>query len=184
VRRLGRYLNPTAWAVLDPDGETVLEGLASVEAASDLDYVAEQAGTYVLAMASSSNACSATIDNRYWALVGDAPHFLGSTPWMYFYVLDGVDAAMVSLRTDAPGETGKLTVRDPLGEVVFAEETGAARDRVTAQLPVTAGNAGKIWSLRMTGASTGVCEDLTLTLGEGTGRALSPDPSRLLMEVE
>jgi len=170
--------------VLDPDGETVAAGAASVEAVSDLDYVAEQAGTYVLAMATSSNTCSASIDNRYWSVVGDVPHFLGATPWMYFYVLDGVDAAMVSLRTDAPGETGTLIIRDPDGVEVFKEETGAATDRVTAQLPVTAENAGKVWSLRMTAASAGVCEDLTLTLGEGVAEALAADAARLVVEVE
>ncbi len=184
VRRLGRYLNPTAWAVLDPVGKTVHEGSASVEEDSAIDYVAEQDGTHVLVTNSSSNACAVRIDNQHAALVGRTPHFLGATPWLYFYVLDGVETASISLRTDAPGETAKLTVRDPDGTVVFEEETGANRDTVAANLPLTAANVGKIWSFRVTGASTGVCEDVMFSLGAGTASTLATHPSRLVVESE
>jgi PHD/YefM family antitoxin component YafN of YafNO toxin-antitoxin module len=182
VRRLGRYLNPTAWAILDPAGKTVLEGSASVEENAAIDFVAEQDGTHVLVMNSSSNACAARINNQHVALVGRTPHFLGVTPWLYFYVLDGVEMASISLRTDAPGETGRLTVRDPDGTIVTEEETGADRDTVQVKLPLTADNVGKVWSFRITGASTGVCEDLWFTLGAGTAPTLATDPSRVIVE--
>lgn len=184
VRRLGRYLNPTAWAILDPAGKTVLEGSASVEEDSAIEYVAEQDGTHVLVMNSSSNACAAKVDNQYAALVGRVTHFLGPTPWLYFYVLDGVETASISLRTDAPGETAKLTVLDPDGTVVFEEETGANRDTVTANLPLSPEHVGKVWSFRVTGASTGVCEDVMFSLGAGTASSLATHPSRLIVESE
>lgn len=182
VRRLGRYLNPTAWALLGPDGKKVAEGSASVEETSHLGYVAEQDGTHVLVMNSSSNACAAKVDNQYAALVGRVTHFLGPTPWLYFYVLDGVETASISLRSDALGETGKLTVRDPEGTVITEEETGAERDTVQVALPLTADNVGKVWSFRISGASTGVCEDLWFTLGAGTAPTLATDPSRVIVE--
>jgi hypothetical protein len=184
VRRLGRYLSPTAWVLLDPDGETVLEGAASVEEASALDYAAEQDGVHVLAMNSGSNACYATIDNQYVSLVGRNPHFLGATPWLYFHVPGGVEAAWLSLRTDAPGETGKLTVRGPEGEVVAEAETGEEQSKATINLPVTQQNIGKAWSFRITAASKGTCEDLMLSLGSGTGSTLATHPSRSLVGDE
>jgi hypothetical protein len=162
----------------------VLEGAASGEEASVLDYVAQQAGVYVLVMNSGSNACYPTIDNQYVSLVGRNPHFLGATPWLYFHVPAGVEAAWVSLRTDAPGETGKLIVRDPAGEIVAEVETGEEQSRAVINLPLTEQNTGKTWSFRITAASKGTCEDLMFSLGAGTGSTLATDPSRLLVEAE
>lgn len=184
VRRLGRYLSQTAWVLLDPDGETVREGAASVEEAAALDYTAEQDGVHVLVMNSGSNACYATIDNQYVSLVGRNPHFLGATPWLYFHVPAGVEAAWLSLRTDAPGETGTLIVRGPDGKAVAEGETGEEQSKVTVDLPLDEHNTGKTWSFRITAASKGTCEDLMFSLGAGTGSTLATDPSRLLVEAE
>ena len=183
VRRLGRYLAPTVWVLLDPAGKKVAEGVASIEEEAAVEYAGEQEGVHVLVTNSGSNACRARLDHQYVCLVGRNPHFLGATPWFYFYVLPGVEQASLSLRTDAPGETGKLIVRDPAGNVVAEAETGAEQSKVTIDLPVTAETTGKVWSARITKASKGTCEDLMFSLGPGVAPCIATEPARLMVPV-
>jgi len=184
VRRLGRYLNATSWAVIDAQGKPVLEGVASVGEASSVDYVAPAAGTYAIATNSGANACRVKAENAHCCLVGTDVHFLGATPWWYFALTPDAERVGLSLRTDAPGETGRLVIKNPAGDVVFDEETGPRKSKVTFDAAVPPALRGTLWSAQVTRASTGACEDLMLRLGAGVVPCLATHPARLLLPVE
>lgn len=184
VRRLGRYLGPTAWTLLSPDGSRLAEGEASVEEASQVTCEAPEAGLYLLLTASAPNACQVTAANQYTVLVGPELHFLGATSRLHFLCAPDTAALRLTLKTDAPGETGKLSVYDPEGQLVAEGETGPERPSVSLVVPVPEPLRGKTWSLSLGRASQGTCEDLTLTMAEGTLPLLATDPSRLLVAGE
>ena len=73
-----------------------------------------------------------------------------------------------------------MTVFDPNGQQVARGDTVASKT-YKAKVSVPAELAAKPWSLRLTRASKGAMEDLSLTLGPGCARFLATHPSRLLV---
>lgn len=180
VQRLGRYTYPTAWALLGPGAKVLQQGEATLEEAATLKLAEAPAGTYTLVVDSSSNACRVTSTCRGLALAGQQFDLLGGQPTQWVYVLPGTKTFSLRLETSAPGETGKLVVLDPAGTKVAEGETtqtGLTELKVT----VPEGRAGKLWQVCLQAASSGVLEDLKLTLGEGLAPFLGVEPGRMVI---
>jgi len=179
LRRLGRYTHPVSWIVLDEAGKPVARGEANMEANGTLDAPDATPGVYTLVAESRSNASRIVSPLPGMAFAGPDYSFLGGQPPLYFHVPAGLTSFTIRLETDAPGETGKLQVLDPDGQVAGEADT-IQTGQAAVTVPVPAGMAGKVWSLKLGAAATGVCEDLRLYLDEKLPRFLSTDPGRVL----
>ena len=80
LRRLGRYIDPVGYVVLDADGNTVAQGEAKLEGDGHLDLPAADPGVYTLVAESGSNAASVVSPLRGTALCGHDIPFLGPQP--------------------------------------------------------------------------------------------------------
>jgi len=180
LRRLGRYTHPVAWLVMDAAGKTVAQGEANLETSGKLDLPDAAPGVYTLIAESGSNASRVVSPVRGMAFAGPEYAFLGGQPPLYFLVPEGLASFTIRLETDAPGETGKLQVLDPDGTVAGEGDT-IQTGQVAVTVAVPEGMRGKVWSLKLGGAATGVCEDLRLFLDEKLPPLLSTEPGRALV---
>ncbi|MBU0608148.1 MAG: DUF4838 domain-containing protein, partial [Armatimonadetes bacterium] len=175
LRRLGRYTHPVAWLVMDAAGNTVAQGEANLETTGTMDLPEAQPGVYTLIAESGSNASRVVSPLKGMAFAGPDFSFLGGQPPLYFLVPEDLAGFTIRLETDAPGETGKLQVLDPDGKVAGEGDT-IANGQTAVTVAVPDGMRGKVWSLKLGGAATGVCEDLRLFLDEKLPRLLATDP--------
>lgn len=183
LRRLGRYTNPVSWVVLDEAGKTVAAGEATLEENGTVDLPEAAPGTYTLVADAGSNALRVTSPLTGLALVArEALPLLGSQPPLYFLVPAGTTSFTVRLESDAPGETGRLQVYDPEGQVV-AEGDTVATGLAQLDVRVAPNLAGKAWSVKAGPAGKGVCEDLRLTLSAPLPPFLAVAPERVLIKA-
>lgn len=180
LRRLGRYTNPVAWVVLDEAGKTVAQGQATLEEDGRLEVADAAPGAYTLIADASSNAANIVSPLRGLSLAGNAFSFLGAQPRLYFQVPTGLAGFTLRLETDAPGETGRLRIFDPAGQLAGEGDT-VRNGQAAVIVTVPAGADDKIWSLTLGAAASGLCEDLRVYLDPALPAFLAVDPARLLV---
>ena len=180
LRRLGRYFSAAGWILRDPDGKEVKSGTAYMGEPGTLDVAAEKDGTYVLFVNSGRNAADVRIENRYHAIWGATPHFLGKSGRLYFHVPKGTTEIRLRLETGSPGETGTMTIYTPDGAAAATGDT-TKRAVYAPVVPVPAGQDGRAWSFEITAAPTGVCEDNMVTIDPRLPPFLSPSPKMLVV---
>ncbi|HUS79654.1 MAG TPA: DUF4838 domain-containing protein [Armatimonadota bacterium] len=179
-RRIGSRMNLANCVLLGPDGEVA--GQAEVDVTEDgvISVERAQAGVYNLVISAGSNAVRVTCDADHFALLGPEISFLSATPRYWFTPAAGAASVRLQLETASPGETATLILYDPAGNEVARGDT-MTRSSFAAQAQIPEAMRGRPWSLQITKAAEGVCEDNILTLGPEIVPLLATDPSRLMV---
>lgn len=177
--QLGSYYDPLTYELYGPSGGILARGAVGIGQTRDVQVAAEQTGICNLLVGAGSNCALVTAQNRYAVLRGRTLHFFGKVPRLFFFVPEGVNAFVILMRTESPGETGKLQIYNPEGRMVFVGDTTTTS---VVRAPVNVGgDAAKAWSLEVAPASSGVCDDIFITLPSEIPPYLATAPERLLI---
>ncbi len=94
----------------------------------------------------------------------------------YYYVPSGVESWTLKLATQAPGETARVTLTAPDGQLAATLETGAK----TSETATLRGQSG-FWKVTVNQAATGSLDDVWLSFDEKLPQWVSLDPATPLM---
>ncbi len=176
-RRIGSYFDSIAYGVFGPDGREMARGEVEIFDAAKVAVKAEKAGVHALVVDSGSNVALVRIENGTAVLKGTLFHFLGAARKpLYFFVPKGLGEFQMMLEGEGV-ETGALDIVDPDGKTAATGST-VPKGHVQLKVPVPDAAAGRIWSVVLKPAETGVTEDLKLSLDANLPPYLSPSPRR------
>jgi len=179
VRRLARYMSRCAYILLGPDGRRIAHGHTPLDEPAEVRQPAGKAGLYTLVLDTGQNAARFHAENRHVCLLGPRMHLLGAQPRAYLLPMPGAKRIRLALESPSPGETARITLRDPDGnEAARADTVASERVEVTAE--VSQANRDRPWSIDLGKADTGSCEDMTLEIVAGAVPLLATHPARLL----
>ncbi len=183
--KLGNYQDEGAYALLARARKVVKSGELSLQRATEVALEPKQAGLYELLVLGRSNPFYAAIDARHAVLEVPAKglHLLAKCTRMYFWVPAGVSSFEMKVSGTGAGETAKLTVYRPTGEVAGEADTEGGPK---AELRLTAApeEQSAVWSLVVEKGKEGIFEDATLHVDPKIPPYLSDRPGALLVPEE
>ncbi|MBC7287984.1 MAG: hypothetical protein H5T86_08055, partial [Armatimonadetes bacterium] len=179
-RQVGRYTSPLEMMFSD-QGKPVARATAEVGQVSELSFRAPRAGTLGIEANAGSNSYSVVAGPRHLAVEATEAcpvHLIGPAE-VYFFVPPGAQRFAAVARGQGEGETAKISVVSPTGEVLAEAEAlggAAAYAEVTNPSP-----AGQVWKIVVSKASVGTLEDVTLYLVGDVSPYISLTPSSVLV---
>ena len=171
--RIGRNQTALTWTLKDQQWQDLKQGEIAVPQAGTIDFSVPQAGFYVLLLEAGGNAYAVTAANAALGIFTDpSVRFIYGAEHLYVRVPQGVRDLKLNVRGGSGIETVKLTVYDPDGNEAAMGQATEQRNRLDIPVPVN-GQDGKIWSLTIGRADTGVLEDVRLILDKQLPPVLS-----------
>ena len=182
-RQLGTYTTPVRWRLLSSGGESLADGTITPGKHIDLDRPIATAGAAVLLIDSGANVADVRLLSNHAALSGRSIHLCGRSSPLYFHVPAGRKRLRLTLRTPAPGETARMTIHRPDGQVAATGSTGRMAE-FTADMNVPPGCDGRVWSVTVAHGGRGAFEDYTLILDPAAAGFWAHAPDRLVTPKE
>lgn len=173
VRKVGKNESGLNWEVRNEKWETVAKGAVEMTNPAPVGFTPAADGIYIMTLEAGGNGYVVKSSNVPLAIYTDpSVRLIYGAEKLYFKVPQGLQKFTLT-SAGQPGETVKLTVSDAEGKEVGNVET--TLEKTTVKLPVTvaAGQDGKVWSLSLGKATTGVLEDNSLTLDPALPQVLS-----------
>ena len=179
VSRVGRNEDPLRWTVKTTEWVDLARGEIPVTATGSIAFTPPSDALYVLLLEAGGNAYAVRDANTALAIFADPEaRFIGVVPKLYVRVPAGVPKMTLSAHGGGGVEAVKLTVFDPTGTVVLAQDTSERDNRLSLAVPVGE-NAGKVWSLSLDKAAKGVLEDSGVSLDPALPKLLSFFPDEI-----
>ncbi|MFH1266592.1 MAG: hypothetical protein ABIK89_12760, partial [Planctomycetota bacterium] len=175
---VGQYKSLLVWDVRSPDLTKIASGTIPHDQAGAVSFTPTADGVYLLGASAGSCSYAVAGANVPVALyAGERLHLIHAAKQLYFKVPEGVDQFKLPVEGSG-GETVRVNVLDPEGTQVATGQTTLETTKITIDVPV--GNqAGKIWSLEITRADTGVLEDNAIQLDAKLPPTLSLVPEQV-----
>jgi len=180
---VGRFKDAAEWRVYGPDDALVARGSVPMRTQAMVDVPATADGPHLLTLGAGGNVVRVSLLSPHAALTGRTIRLLETTAPLHFWVPKGVRRFTLAMESPAPGETAKMTVRDPDGKVVAELATGKKK-QVVARLTVPKAHAGRAWSVVVGKGGPGVLEDYSLTLDKALPGYWSLAADRLVVPAK
>lgn len=176
--RLASYTDPLRWELSDQQMKRLDAGAIAVGESGAVRFTAAAGGLYLLGASAGANTFSLVSSNVPVALLAvEGVHLLGRTERLYFAVPAGLQQFQLRVRGGS-GETVRLNVYDPAGEMVATCQTSLNKDQAEVQVSVGA-QGGQVWALELARADEGTLEDHLLYLDPALPPALSLHPAHV-----
>ncbi|HCU36236.1 MAG TPA: hypothetical protein DGT21_12555 [Armatimonadetes bacterium] len=180
---VAKYTSMLVWFVKDSGMNAVAEGQIENDQSGVVTFTPAADGIYLLGASAGSCAFSVDKSNVPLSLYArSGTSFIHGAQRLYFAVPQSSRQFKLSA-TGSGGETVRLNVYDPDGNLVASEQTTPST--TTVSLTVPAGeHAGKTWSAALVKADVGVLEDCSLKVGDGLPPTVSLSPEHVFGMVE
>ncbi len=175
--RVTTYTSTLMWSLLSPEMALLEEGQVRLDEEARVSHQAEATGTYYLVVIPQSGSALVSFENRPVAEVATAQDQLqlfGSLITRYFFVPEGSTGFRLGAQDGGPTEGARFVITSPTGRVAF--EADGNYNGVELPVDVEAGEAGRVWSLRIEPQ-----QDLALWLAGDVMPYLSTAPERVLV---
>lgn len=173
VSRVGRNEDPLRWTFRTTEWAEVGHGEIAVTTTGTASFTPAADAIYVLVLEAGGNAYTVKDATAALAIYAEPEaRFIYAVPKLYFSVPTGVPQVAVSAHGGGGVETVKLTVFDPVGNAAATAEATQSQNRIAVKVPVD-GKAGRVWSLSVGKAATGVLEDSGISLDPALPKLLS-----------
>jgi hypothetical protein len=190
-KQVGKYDAMVIYRLLTLGGDELAAGALKVNTGATLAKDDLAPGIYALEVNSGSNSVIVRNANGlcFVAATQSQPlHLIEECPRLYFQVLSDSREVELIVKGQPTLEHVAVTVWDGDGAVVAQDSTvGKPRHVCKLVIPVADGQAGRLWSLRLSKAGDLGFEDMTLILARGVETVVADRPSRLalpLMQLE
>ena len=190
-QQVGKYDATVTYRLLHLGGDELAAGILKVNTGVILAKDGLAPGIYALEVTSGSNSVIVRNANGlcFVAATQSQPlHLIEDCPRLYFQVLSDSHEVELIVKGQPTLEHLAVTVWDGDGAVVAQDSTVGKPGHVCKLvIPVTDGQAGRLWSLRLGKADDLGFEDMTLILARGVETVVADRPSRLalpLMQLE
>lgn len=183
IQRGTTYGTPMTVSIINPRSDVVLRRTVALNSSEVISYPVELGGLHVARIQTGWNTGTVEVLDRPWALVAwqRVPvNICGHMRPQYFFVPDYLEKVRLALSASVTGEGALVQVRDPEGQVVFAEEGDFDNER-QIEIAAAATARGKVWSLTVErpAAPQLVLDDVQLYLGAGLPPYLAERPQWL-----
>lgn len=176
------YTSRLLWFVKDSGMNPVAEGQFENNQSGVVSFTPAADGIYLFGASAGSCAFSVEKSNVPLALYArSGTSFIHGAQRLYFSVPDGVKQFTMTA-TGARGETVRINVYDPEGNLAASDQTTASKTTVSVTVPAGE-HAGKTWSVALVKADVGVLEDCSLKVGEGMPPTVSLSPEHVFGTV-
>jgi hypothetical protein len=173
VSRVGRNEDPLRWAVKAAEWSDVGRGEIAVGGVGSIAFTPSADGICVMLLEAGGNAYTVKDATVALAIYTDPEaRFIHVVPKLYVRVPPGLSKMVISAHGGSGVETVRLTVFDPAGTVVAAQDASERQNRISVTVP-TGDDAGKVWALSLDKADAGVLEDSGVILDPALPRVLS-----------
>ncbi len=181
-RLIPAYTDATHYAVIDPQGKQLREGIIGLNESNTITWQAAQNGVYVVIADSGQNTHFFRLltgqKSAYKATEQQSLRVHNSLGQMFFYVPAAVRgfSLFAKAQSQHPGRGGKLGVCAPDGELVktVSGDLGAVTE---LSVRVAPSQAGQVWKIR----GDDISNDLILYFGTNMPGYLSTSPSKVLV---
>jgi len=174
--KLGANTDPLVWDLRDLQMNRLAAEVIPLQEQGSVSFTAGEGPMYIIGVSAGLNAFALVSSNAPVALLAtDRVHMIGHTERLYFTVPEGVTQFTLPIRGGS-GETVRLNVYDPAGELVATGQTTLSEIR--AEVPVSVGeHAPGTWALELTKADEGALDDTRVWLDPALPPAVSLAPA-------
>ena len=182
---IGRYMDVLRYSLNDMNGKMLQEGTIAVKEQRVVELTDLPQEVLKLTVDSNQNSTFLNVNAGRCAVEassGESLNLINGRPKMFFMVNSG--RLKVEAIGDKPIEHVAITICDADGQVVFeGNSVGNKEMTVSADVPITDNQAGRIWSIQFSRVPNQGFEDMKLHILEGAIPVVALAPNQLILPL-